>query len=164
MIAVFFAVAGICRAYDMRVAHVVEQLRDMQEVGSDAVGYAGAPHGFYLLYQYCWYASTDQDLIEMLRDPSSVVRLMGVKCIVTSPYRKIDRSLLEPLRGDTTKIIVGAGGCVFSQMTVGDVVCQMQRDPDFLGPREPRRNKLPEATPGLRPPTTPSPSSGAPQR
>jgi len=33
-------------AYEKRVVHVVEQLRELNGVGPDAVGFAGTPHDF----------------------------------------------------------------------------------------------------------------------
>ena len=144
LIVSFLSAATIGSSYDKRMAHVVEQLRDLQEIGGAAVGYAGTPHDFYLLYRYSWYACTDQDLAEMLHDHSATVRLMGAKCLLTSTFRKVDRSLLNSLDSDTTKIVVGPSGCVFTEMTVADVMTALRKNPDYLGPREPRPNHTAE--------------------
>ena len=69
----------------------------------------------------------------MVRDPSPAVRIVGAKCIVDSPWRKIDQAVLDPLIADTTEVMVGPGGCVFMKMTVGGVVLSLERDPNFLG-------------------------------
>jgi len=142
LIGLFLSAATIGISYDKRMTHIVEQVRDLQEIGSDVVGYAGTPHDFYLLYRYAWYASTDQDLVDMLRDRSAAVRLMGAKCVLSSPFRKIDHSLLSPLDSDTTKIVVGPGGCVFTEMSVADVMTALRKNPDYLGRREPRPNRV----------------------
>lgn len=129
--------AAVAAGYEPRVVHVVEQLRELDQVGGASVGYGGTPHEFFLLFEYCLRASTDGDLVEMLRDPSPVVRIMGAKCILKSPYRQIDRAQVSALLGDPTHIVVGPGGCVFTTMTVGNVVRELLHDPNYLGPFNP---------------------------
>lgn len=112
---------------------VVEQLRLLEEVGGSSVGYAGTPHDFYLLYRYAAFASTDQDIVDMIHDTNPVVRIMGVKCAVTAPFRHLDQSLLELLPSDDRQLAVGPSGCVFHQMSVGAVISALKKDPNFLG-------------------------------
>ena len=161
-ILVALVVVSVAHAYEKRMRHVVEQLRLLEEVGGSAVGYAGTPHDFYLLYRYAAYASSDQDIVDMMRDLNPVVRIMGVKCAVTAPFRKLDSSLIDALLGDDRQLLVGPYGCVFQKMSVGDVVAALKKDPNYLGDGVFKKpNHLPEATPGQRPPSAPSPSSGA---
>ena len=144
--------------FDKRMRFVVEQLRLLDEIGGSAVGYAGTPHDFYLLYRYAAFASTDQDIDEMMRDSNPVVRIMGVKCAVTAPFRSLDRSQIDALLSDTRDVVVGPGGCVFQHMKVADVILALKKDPDFLGDGAFKRpNQSPE-------PTSPSVTSRADAR
>src|SRR6478736_9464268 len=144
-----FAVLSPAEAYEKRIRYVVEQLRSLEEIGGSAVGYAGIPHDFYLLYRYVAYASTDQDIMDMVRDTSPVVRIMGVKCAVTAPFRKLDPSLIDPALGDERELVVGPYGCVFQKMRVSDVIAALKKDPDYLGDgvfKSKRPNQTPEPT------------------
>ena len=135
----FCVAASTCAAYVDRVARDVERLRASDEIGSDHVGYGGGPDAFYLMYSKLWHTCSNQDLISMIKDPSPAVRVMAAKCILGTPSRKIDPAVVQPLIEDTTVILVGPGGCMFRTMTVGDVVLALERDPNFLGPVEPRK-------------------------
>lgn len=128
-----FGLVSVCSAYDARVRHVVQQIRAMNEIGGEAIGYAGIPGDFYLLYRYCLSAATDKDMQDMITDESPAVRIMGAKCILNSPYRKIDLKLVDRLLGDQQKIVVGPGGCSFFEMKVSDVVAELKKDAHFLG-------------------------------
>ncbi|OIQ98050.1 hypothetical protein GALL_199710 [mine drainage metagenome] len=132
----FCVAASACSAYEGRVSQAVERLRTLHEVGSDHVGYAGTPHAFYLLFSELQHACTNKDVTDMVHDANPIVRIMGAKCVVDGPWRKIDKAVLNPLVSDKTEILVGPGGCVFRHMTVGAVVLALVRDPGFLGVRE----------------------------
>jgi hypothetical protein len=159
---IFAALIVVASAYgfDQRMRFVVEQLRLLDQVGGSSVGIAGIPHDFYLLYQYAAFASTDHDIDDMMQDPHPVVRIMGVKCALTIPFRKYNQSRLDALLSDNRELTVGPNGCLFHRMTVSEVVLALKRDPDFLGKGPFRRpNKSLEPTP-----TAVTPPAGAGDR
>jgi hypothetical protein len=61
-ILVALIVISAAHGFGKRMHFVVEQVRLLEEVGGSAVGYAGTPHDFYLLYRYAAFASTEQDI------------------------------------------------------------------------------------------------------
>jgi hypothetical protein len=126
-------------AYDPRLIHVLEQLRDcrlslgeeLPMVGGAAVGAAGTPHEFYLLLPYVLQVAGDADLKAMVRDRSPVVRIMAAACIL----KKADRSLraeLEPLAKDRAVVFVAPFGCAILKETVAEVVGEMRKHPRYF--------------------------------
>ena len=144
-------VADSSAAYDKRLVYVLEQLRhcrsafdEAPEIGGEAVGAAGAPHAFYLLYPYVSQFASDADLAAMCRDKSAVVRVMAAKCIVN---RKDSAAAdaLEALSKDSEKLLVFPHGCSGFEMTVAEIVAKLRKEPDFpSAPKEP--NQAPEPT------------------
>jgi len=142
-LAFLFGVACVAHcfgAYDKRLVHVLAQLRDckmafdveLPMVGGPAVGYAGTPHEFYLLFPYVRRIASDGDLVAMLRDASPVVRIMAAKCIVQQKDSPLMPEL-DALTKDADKVYVAPFGCVITKQTVSEVVRELKKDPDFLG-------------------------------
>jgi hypothetical protein len=132
-------------AYDKRLVHVLAQLREckmafdveLPMVGGAAVGDAATPHEFYLLFPYVSRIASDADLSAMLQDKSPVVRIMAAKCIVQQKDSTLIRAL-DTLTKDSAKVYVAPFGCGIVQQTVGEVISELRKDPDFLGdPKEP---------------------------
>jgi hypothetical protein len=127
-------------AYDSQLIYVLEQLRhctyddNTPMVGGSAIGFAGRPHEFYLLFPYVDRLASEDDLKAMLRDKSAVVRLMAVKCILGKKYRVGDlKKAVDVLEKDTTKVFVAPAGCDVTQDTVAGVLKEFRKNPDFLG-------------------------------
>lgn len=139
------AASSALAAYDKKLIYVLEQLRQCKFdentplVGGPAIGYAGIPHEFYLLFPYVDRLASQEDLQAMLRDKSAVVRIMAAKCILGKKEQVGDlKKSVEVLNKDVTKVYVMPFGCVASLQTVSEVVGELQKDPDFLGdPKEP---------------------------
>jgi len=126
-------------AYDKRLVHVLEQLRDctlsfdeeLPMVGGSAVGAAGSPHEFYLLLPYVLQIASTDDLRAMVRDRSPVVRIMAATCIL----RKEDKDLateLEPLSKDQAKVFVAPFGCTVLKQSVAQIVADMKKHPRYF--------------------------------
>ena len=137
-------VAQCFGAYDKRLVHVLEQLRDckmafdveLPMVGGSAVGDAATPHEFYLLFPYVSRIAGEADLAAMLRDKSPVVRIMAAKCIVQQKDSSLMREL-DALTKDADEVYVAPFGCGILKQTVGEVVRELKKDPSFLGdPKE----------------------------
>ncbi len=133
-------VAHCFGAYDKRLVHVSEQLRqckmafdvELPMVGGAAVGDAATPHEFYLLFPYIRRIASDADLSAMLHDKSPVVRIMSAKCIVQQKDSPLMHEL-DALTKDAERVYVAPFGCGILKQTVGEVVRELKRDPDFLG-------------------------------
>lgn len=131
-------------AYEKKLIYVLEQLRQCKFddetplVGGPAIGYAGHPHEFYLLFPYVDRVASHEDLVAMLRDKSPVVRVMAAKCILGKKYRVGDlKKSVDILEKDTTRVYVMPFGCTATVKTVSEIITELKRDPDFLGdPKE----------------------------
>lgn len=127
-------------AYDKRLVHVLAQLREckmafdieLPMVGGAAVGDGAEPHEFYLLFPYISRIASDADLRAMLQDKSPVVRIMAAKCIVQQKDSTLIRDL-DALTKDSAKIYVAPFGCGILKQTVGEVIGELKKDPNFLG-------------------------------
>ena len=145
LLVVLLGTSSAPAAYDKKLIYVLEQLRqckfeaDTPLVGGAAIGYAGVPHEFYLLFPYIDRLASQEDLQAMLRDKSAVVRIMAAKCILGKKERVGDlKKSVEILNKDITKVYVMPFGCVASLQTVSEVVEELQKDPGFLGdPKDP---------------------------
>jgi len=143
-------------AYEKKLTHVLEQLREctltlteeLPLVGGPAVGAAATPHEFYLLFPYVSTVATDEDLRAMLRDKSAVVRIMGAKCILQKKDSVL-RDAVDLLAKDSTKVYVAPFGCGILRQSVGEVVAELKKDSDFLGdPKGPDQTLEPTAPSG----------------
>ena len=143
-------------AYEKKLTHVLEQLREctltlteeLPLVGGPAVGAAATPHEFYLLFPYVSTVATDEDLRAMLCDKSAVVRIMGAKCILQKKDSVL-RDAVDLLAKDSTKVYVAPFGCGILRQSVGEVVAELKKDSDFLGdPKEPYQTSEPTAPSG----------------
>jgi hypothetical protein len=140
-------------AYDKKLVHVLEQLRactfaldeEQPMVGGAAVGAAGSPHEFYLLFPYVLQVASEDDLRAMIRDRSPVVRIMGAACIL----KKEDKDLaaeLDILGKDTATLYVAPFGCAVLKQSVAETVAEMKKTPHYFdGAEEP--NQAPEPMP-----------------
>lgn len=140
------AAAEASAAYSKRLIYVLEQLRycrsafdDAPEIGGEAVGAAGAPHAFHLLYPYVSQFASDADLSAMCRDKSPVVRVMAAKCIVNRKDSAA-KDQLDALSKDATKLLVFPFGCSGVEMTVAEIVEKLKQESDF--PSAPKDSKL----------------------
>lgn len=132
-----------CSAYDNRLTHVLEQLRDCQMecdenlpvVGGPAVGEAAAPHVFYMLIPYVLRIASEEDLKEMLSDKSPVVRIMGAKCAVKRRTPALGK-IMDELEKDQARVYVMPYGCGVTKWTVGEVVTELKIHPAFLEDEE----------------------------
>lgn len=136
-------------AYDKKLVHVLEQLRqctlalheELPMVGGSAVGNAATPHEFYLLFPYVSTVAGEEDLRAMLRDRSPVVRIMAAKCILKQKDGAL-RSAVDALAKDSTKVFVAPFGCGILRQSVGEVVAELKKNPDYLGaPKEPNSER-----------------------
>ena len=145
-------------AYEKKLIHVLEQLRQCQGaspegivpmVGGPAVGLGGAPHEFYLLFPYVNRLASEEDLVAMLGDKSPVVRIMAAKCILNRKKTSIAVSKVDVLLKDTTQVCVAPFGCIMFVRTVGDVIGELKKNPEFLGDiKEPNQASEPTAPSG----------------
>jgi len=127
-------------AYDRQLIYVLEQLRQCKfddkssMAGGSAIGHAGRPHEFYLLFPYVASLASHEDLIAMLRDQSPVVRIMAAKCILGKGYQFGDlKKEVDVLENDSTAIYVALVGCCITKETVAQVLKELKKDPHFLG-------------------------------
>ena len=133
-------VAQVFAAYNKRLVHVLEQLRqckftsteELPAVGGPAMGMTNQDHEFYLLYPYVHNLANGEDLKEMLRDPNPVVRVMGAKCILNNDDPDL-RKKVTALQADQAAVYVAPFGCTIYKSTVGEVIAALREDPDFLG-------------------------------
>lgn len=128
--------------YPKSIIHVLEQLRsnvsndldrELSLIDGCAVGYAGIPGAFYLLYPYVEHRAAKEDLLKMLFDESPAVRLMAAKVLLHSQLHAADAALVDPLLNDTMNVMLAAGGCVYEPTTVSEVVKRLKKDKNFLG-------------------------------
>ncbi len=128
--------------YDPKLIYVLEQLRHCRlaqndstpMVGGRAVGFAGAPHEFYLLFPYIRSLAHEDDLVAMLHDQSPVVRIMGAKCVLSGPWPPgSSRPNIDFLLEDRTLVFFADVGCMITKRTVGDIVSDLKKSPDLLG-------------------------------
>ena len=136
----FLCVPLNSHGYDRKLIYVLEQLRHCQFddktalVGGPAVGYAGRPHEFYLLFPYVSRLASHEDLVSMLADRSPVVRIMSAKCILSKQYQVGDlKKSVDVLAKDKTQVYVIPSGCSPELRTVADVVADLKKDPNYLG-------------------------------
>lgn len=142
--------AQLSAAYDKRLVHVLEQLRqlrsafdEMPEIGGAAVGSSGMPHPFYLLFPYISNLASNADLTAMCRDKSPVVRVMAAMCVLDRKHLAMT-SALGLLERDSAKVLVFPYGCSGSAMSVAEIVSMLKKDPDFLaGPKPPNKAPTP---------------------
>jgi len=141
-LALLVITAGLCRAaYSPRLVYVLEQLRhcrlavgdETPMVGGRAVGAAGAPHEFYLLFPYVSRVAQEADIVAMLHDKSPVVRIMGVKCVLNRRWIQVPKPDLDPLLADKTEVFIADVGCEIHKRKVGEIVANLKAAPDFLG-------------------------------
>lgn len=154
LLTVLLAASTAAAGYDRKLIHVLEQLRqckfdeDTPLVGGPAIGAAGEPHEFYLLFPYVDRLASDEDLTAMLRDKSPVVRIMAAKCILGKKYQVDDlKESVDILKEDSTKVYVMPFGCVASIQTVSEVVTELKKNPDFLGDLKEEPNSERPASP-----------------
>jgi|CXWL01.1.fsa_nt_gi hypothetical protein len=126
-------------SYPKSIIHVLEQLRSnasndlLPLIDGCAVGYAGTPGTFYLLYPYIEHRVAKEDLLKMLFDESPAVRIMAAKVLLHSKLHAADTALADSLLNNPTKVMLAAGGCVYEPTTVGEVVKRLKKDKNFLG-------------------------------
>ena len=126
-------------AYDKRLVHVLEQLRDcklsldeeLPMVGGSAVGAAGAPHEFYLLLPYVLQIASANDLRAMVGDRSPVVRIMAATCILRRDDKELTAAL-GPLSEDQTKVFVAPFGCAVLKQSVSQIVADIKKHPRYF--------------------------------
>jgi hypothetical protein len=156
-------------AYSEGLIYVLEQLRhcrflateETPMVGGRAIGYAGTPHEFYLLFPYVSHIATEQDLAAMLQDKSPVVRIMGAKCVLKRRWFQFPKPSVEELLKDGVQVFVAPSGCMISKRTVGAVIAELKRNPDFLGDEKPPISPEPtSSTSSRQTPTTVTPPAG----
>jgi hypothetical protein len=155
ILALFLALTVPClSAYEKRLVHVLEQLRScsltldekLPMVGGAAIGDVGTPHEFYLLIPYFMQFAGDNDLREMLRDGSPLVRIMAAACILKNEDKRLVFNL-EPLATDTAKLYVAPFGCGVLKLTVAELVSEMKTHPRYFeGDEKPNQALEPTAT------------------
>jgi hypothetical protein len=162
----FVLVAQCAAAYDQRLVHVLDQLRECKDpfyglpmVGGAAIGDAATPHEFFLLVPYVLRVASEKDLKEMLADKSPVVRIMGAKCAVMRGADGLKNDV-DGLLKDQSVVCVAPYGCSIEKSTVGEVIAELKKHPAFLQDEEEwQPNKTSEPTAMTRPPpaTIPAP-------
>jgi hypothetical protein len=158
ILSLFFTLACSSSGYEQSLIYVLEQLRHCQFdektalVGGRAIGYAGRPHEFYLLFPYVNSLASHEDLVAMLQDRSPVVRIMAAKCILGKEYQVGDlKKSVDVLGNDKAQVYVMPFGCGAELRTVADVVSELKKNPDYLGDPKEEPNQASEPTSGLTP-------------
>ncbi|MBI5423648.1 MAG: hypothetical protein HZA32_06135 [Opitutae bacterium] len=126
--------------YSRHIKFVVEQLRQMEDldrklpfVGGAAVGYAGEPGTFFLLYPFFEHRASPEDVQAMLCDKNPAVRLMGAKLVLHSERFGDLTKQVDVLLKDESIVILAEWGCVIERVPVAEVVKRMKADAHFLG-------------------------------
>ncbi|MBX3738325.1 MAG: hypothetical protein KF715_16640 [Candidatus Didemnitutus sp.] len=126
--------------YSRHIRFVVEQLRQIEDldrklpfIGGAAVGYAGEPGTFFLLYPFFEHRASLEDIRAMLADKSPAVRLMGAKLVLHSDRFGDLTKQVDLLLKDESIVILAEWGCVIERVSVAEVVRRMKADVNFLG-------------------------------
>lgn len=110
----------------------------LDAIEGSAVGYAGIPGRFFLLYPYCVTYGDEETFSAFLKDGSPVVAAMGALCILDRFPQRRDEILLR-MSFDQRQVLVMPGGCVGSTMTMQTLFEKIAAEPAFIVPARFRR-------------------------
>ena len=123
------------------LAHIRAELKEMTLIDGSAVGYAGIPGRFYLLYPYCVTYGDEETLADFMKDENPVVAAMGALCI-WDKYPQRREEIMLRMKFDSRSITVMPGGCVGMTMTLKAIFEKKETEIDFIVPlrfqRKPR--------------------------
>lgn len=150
----FLSVSVHAAQYSRHIVFVLEQLRENEDldrklpfIGGSAVGYAGEPGTFFLLYPFFLHRASDEDVQAMLADKSPAVRLMAAKLVLHSDRFRSLTKQVEVLLKDEAIVALAEWGCVIERVTVAEVVRRMKADVHFLDDKP--EDKKPISAPPL---------------
>ncbi len=140
------ACAASAAPYSKNSVHVLQQLRtnagadfesdlELPLIDGCAVGEAGRPGAFFLLYPYRANRASEEDLVAMLEEASPTVRLMAAKVLLHSNRPDGEAKIADRLLNDPAKVLLAEYGCIIGHSTVGKIVKNMQQNKNFLGDR-----------------------------
>ncbi|MEO5960818.1 MAG: hypothetical protein ABIZ49_09385 [Opitutaceae bacterium] len=150
-----FLVAGLARAQSgPALGHIREELKSLRSIEGVAVGFAGIPGRFYLLYPYCVTYGEEVTLLDFLKDENAIVAVMGALCLIDKFPEKREE-VMQRMKRDERSVAVFAGGCMGESMAVKALFEKIAADADFVVPMRFRKNpppRPPEAAPKTAPP------------
>jgi hypothetical protein len=132
--------------------HVRAQLKSLTSIEGSAVGYAGIPGRFFLLYPYCVTYGDEKTFSDFLKDESPIVAAMGALCILDK-YPQRREEIMMRMTFDGRSVEVMPGGCVSTTMTLKALFEKIATDPEFIVPmrfqkKKPNQPVLPPRQPG----------------
>ncbi|MHC4533786.1 MAG: hypothetical protein ACYS6K_07535 [Planctomycetota bacterium] len=112
----------------------IEQLKKARRVTGSAVGFGGSPGEFFNLSKVFLQKGKEEDILKLTEDENPVVRSMGILCL--AKHTKSANKLRKHIT-DSGIIYYFPGGCMGSQITVGNFVRKLLLDVNHLD----RRNR-----------------------
>src|SRR6267154_2406007 len=113
--------------------NVHAELKSLTSIEGSAVGYAGVPGRFFLLYPYCVTYGDEETLSVFLNDKSPVVAAMGALCI-WDKYPQRREEIMMRMKLDSRSVEVLPGGCTGATMTLQALFEKIEADPDYIVP------------------------------
>lgn len=139
-IVLILALAARSAAGAPALSHIREEIENLSSVDGAAVGYAGIPGRFYLLYPYCVTYGDEKTLLDFSQDKNAIVAVMGALCLIDKfPQRR--EEVMGRMKQDDRSVLVFPGGCVGTTMTVKALFEKIQGNPDFIVPMRFHRNR-----------------------
>ena len=126
------------------LAHVRAELKSLTSIDGSAVGYAGIPGRFFLLYPYCVTYGDEKTLSDFLKDESPVVAAMGALCILDK-YPQRREEIMMRMAFDSRSVEVMPGGCVGTTMTLKALFEKIEANPEFIVPMRFQKKKKPNS-------------------
>ena len=113
--------------------HVRDELKSLRSIDGAAVGYAGIPGRFFLLYPYCLTYGDEETFSAFLKDESPVVAAIGALCLLDR-FPQRGEEIMKRMKLDSRSVGVMPGGCLGMTMTLKTLFEKIEVDPDFIVP------------------------------
>lgn len=110
------------------------ELKGLTMIDGPAVGYAGIPGRFFLLYPYCVTYGDEETLTDFMKDENPIVAAMGALCLLDK-YPQRREEIMMRMKFDDRSVEVMPGGCLSTTMTLKAFFAKKEADLDFIVPR-----------------------------